>query len=115
MPLAVAERLRQGQAQRQRAVLDRMVAVDMQIAARLHGQVEQAVDGDVGEHMVEEAHAGRDLVRAAAIQAQPHKDIGLVGGPVDLGDSHKDILLPIKIQKLSYGILGRLFWPSPER
>src|SRR5262245_9677110 len=46
------------------------------------------MDRDVGEHMIEEAHTGRDLVRPAAVKVQPHMDVGLAGGSVDFGGSH---------------------------
>ena len=56
----VAERHAQGLAQRQRAVLDGVVLVDVEISVALEFEREAAVFGDLLEHVVEEANAGRN-------------------------------------------------------
>ena len=71
----VAERLAQRLAQRQRGVLDRVVRVDLDVAAGLDAQVEQAVLGQLGEHVVEERHAGAHLGRAGAVEVQLDQDL----------------------------------------
>src|SRR5215831_5313184 len=45
-------------AQREGGVLDRVMRVDVGVPLRLDGQVEQAVLGQLGEHVIEEWHAG---------------------------------------------------------
>ena len=60
-PTACLERL----AERDADVLDRVVRVDVQVALRLHVEVEHAVPRDLVQHVVEERHAGGEL-RASA-------------------------------------------------
>ena len=55
----VAERLAQRFAERQRAVLDGVMLVDLEIAVALELEREAAVFGDLLEHVIEEADAGR--------------------------------------------------------
>ena len=57
----VAERLAQRLAERERGVLDGVVRVDLEVALGLHGQVEAAVLAELGQHVVEERHAGVDV------------------------------------------------------
>ena len=47
--------------------------------AAVHGQVQQAVTGDMGEHVVEEADAGDDLAAAVAVERDGQRDVGLGG------------------------------------
>ena len=58
---AIAESLGQGGAQDQRHVLHGVVLVDLEVAGRLDLEVEQAVVGERGEQVVEEADPGRDV------------------------------------------------------
>ena len=58
--LHVAERLLQRGAERDADVLDRVVLVDVEVALGLDGDVDQAVAGDLLQHVVEEADAGRE-------------------------------------------------------
>ena len=60
----VAERLGERRAQDERDVLDRVVLVDLEVAAGRHVEVEQAVVGERGEQVVVEADAGRDRAPA---------------------------------------------------
>ena len=83
--LAVAQRLREGGADRDAAVLGRMVEVDMQVAFRLDRQVDQAVARQLLKHMVEKADACGNLVHACTIQVQRNLDPGLVGGALQAG------------------------------
>ena len=87
----VAERLGDGLAEDDADILDRVVAVDMQIAARLDGEIEQAMAGEGGEHVVEEAHAGFDGRLAAAIKREGEADVGLGGAA---GECHGAAGLP---------------------
>ena len=58
---AVAERLRERLAEHDADVLGRVVLVDVEVALRRDRQVDQAVPGELLQHVVEEADAGRDL------------------------------------------------------
>src|SRR3712207_6851782 len=51
-------------------VLDRVVGVDVQVAVGLHGEVDAAVLGQRGEHVVVEAHAGADGAGPRAVEVQ---------------------------------------------
>ena len=57
-PGAVAQRLRDRQPERDAGVLDGVVAVHVQVALRLDGEVEQRVPRERVEHVVEEPDAG---------------------------------------------------------
>jgi hypothetical protein len=73
----VTERLGDRRPEDQRDVLDGVVLVDLQVAARRHLQVEQAVMRERGQQVVVEADAGRDRRPPAAIQVEPDGDVGL--------------------------------------
>ncbi len=66
----VAERLVDGRAQRQRAVLGRVVVVDVEIALAVELEVEPAVLGQRGQHVVEEAEAGLDRGLPLAVEVE---------------------------------------------
>ena len=68
--LLVADRLQHRLAERDADVFDRVVAVDVQVALGLDVQVDQAMAGDLVEHVVEKADAGRELRLAAAVQVR---------------------------------------------
>ena len=59
--LLVADRLGDRLAERDADVFDRVVAVDVQVALGVDVEVDQAVAGDLVEHVVEEADAGGEL------------------------------------------------------
>jgi hypothetical protein len=85
--LLVADRLRHRLAERDADVLDRVVAVDVQVARGLDLEVDQPVAGDLVEHVVEEADAGGELGRAAAVEVDAHADLRLGGVAPDFGDA----------------------------
>ena len=60
----LADRLAEGDAD----VLDGVVAVDVQVALGLDLEIDQAVAGDLLEHVVEEADAGGELGGAGAVE-----------------------------------------------
>ena len=84
-PGAVPERLVERLAERQTRVLDGVVGVDVDVAVGLHGQVEQGVLGEAGEHVVVEADAGGDRGPAGAVEVELHEHGGLVGRSLDAG------------------------------
>ena len=79
MPTLVAERFAQRLAERERAILDRVVLVDLQVACAGQFEREAAVARDLLEHVVVEADAGRDRDRRRAIEVHPHVDVGFLG------------------------------------
>jgi hypothetical protein len=48
-------------------------------------EVDQAVAGDLVEHVVEEADAGRELGAAAAVQVEGDADLGFLGVAAEVG------------------------------
>ena len=74
-----AERLIERLAEREAAVLDRVVIVDLEVAPAFQGQIEAGVPGQRAEHVVEEADAGCDLRPAGAVEAQLDLDRRLQG------------------------------------
>ena len=87
MPFLSPSADEQALAQADADVLGRVVGVDVQVALGLDGQVDPAVLAQVGEHVVEEADAGVDLVRADAVEVELAADVGLLGLPMYLSDS----------------------------
>lgn len=84
----VAERLREAAPERDAHVLDRMVVVDMQVACRLHLEVDEGMACDLLKHVVEEADPGRDPGGSAAVEDEADTDGGLGGFAADLGLTH---------------------------
>ena len=84
----VAERLAQGLAEREPGILHRMVVVDMVVADGLDLEVDQAVAGDLIEHVIEEADPGRDLGHPGAVEVDLDLERGFVGGSRDRRPAH---------------------------
>jgi hypothetical protein len=59
----------------------------VQVALGVDVQVDQAVAGDLVQHVVEEGHAGIQLLLAGAIQVDRNADLRLVGIADDFGGS----------------------------
>jgi len=78
-PLLVAPGLGQGLAQGDADIFDRVVGIDMQIALGFDIQVDQAVPGDLVEHVIKKVHAGGEPALTAAIQIEPDRDPGFQG------------------------------------
>ncbi len=77
------ERLIERLPERQRAVLDRVVVVDLEIARAFERQIEARVPGECCQHMVEKPDAGRDVRPAAAVEGELERDLGLEGLATD--------------------------------
>src|SRR5690606_23189924 len=75
----LAERLVERLPQHDGDILDGMVGVNVKVTLCLDDQVEQAVHGDMVQHVVEEAHAGADLGLARAVEVEGKRDVRLVG------------------------------------
>ena len=77
--LLVADRLGDRHAERDAGVFHRVVGVDVQVAHALDVEVDQAVARDLVEHVVEEGHAGVQLLLAGAVEVDRDADLRLVG------------------------------------
>src|SRR5699024_8533612 len=55
-------------AERDADILDRVMGVDMQVAAGLYIEIDQAVAGDLFEHVIEKADAGGAVKAALAVE-----------------------------------------------
>ena len=73
----VAERLSKGLSQRDSHVLDGVVLVHVQVPLAPDVQIEPAVTREQGEHVIEEANAGRDFVRPGSVQIEADANLGL--------------------------------------
>src|SRR5882757_431329 len=76
----VAQGLAQRGSQRERAVLDGVVFIDMQIAAAGQGQCESAMPRKLLQHMIEESQAGGHADGSLTRQIQLDRDIRFLGG-----------------------------------
>ena len=84
----VAERLAQRCPKRDADILHRVVLVDMEVALGVDRQVDQAVAGDLVQHVVEEADAGLDPALAGAVEVDGDRDVGFLGFARDGGAAH---------------------------
>jgi hypothetical protein len=84
----VAEGLGQGLAEGDPHVLIGVVVVDVGVALGADLQVDQTVAADLVEHVIEEGHAGGQLLAAGAIEIDAHTDPGFGGIAADFGGSH---------------------------
>ena len=82
---ALAERLVERLAEDEAGVLDEVVGVALDVAGGVDAEVEEAVAGELLEHVVEHADAGRDLVAAGAVDVEGEGDAGLAGAAFDVG------------------------------
>ena len=83
-PLAGAECLGKAVAERGEHVLDRVVLVHVEIAARDQLEVEGGVEGEQRQQVVEEADAGGDAdpARAVEIEGEPQRRLGRRAGNI---------------------------------
>ena len=78
-PGHVAQSLVNGLTQSYARILDGMVLVDMQIALRPDIDIDQRMAGELFQHMVEKADAGRDFGGAGAIEIDANVNPGFLG------------------------------------
>ena len=72
-PAAVAERLVERLAERERGVLDRVVVAGLEVAGALDDEVEPGVEGELLEEVVVDPGAGVDAHAARAVEAEAHR------------------------------------------
>ncbi len=83
----IAQSLVERLAEREAAILDRVVVVDVQVPRAGQLQIEAAVLDQRRQHVVEEAEAGIDRRAAAAVEVESQADLGLGGVPLDRAPS----------------------------
>jgi hypothetical protein len=64
----------------------------MQIADRLHIEIDQRMARNLLEHMIEEADSGVDRINAGPVQIDPNVDGRLGRFPADFTDAHGSAL-----------------------
>jgi hypothetical protein len=84
----IAEGFLEGAAEHDSDVFDGVVIVDGKIAFDLDSEVEDAMKGELFEHVVEKADAGLDIPPISAIEVKHEVDGGFAGFSVLLGVSN---------------------------
>jgi hypothetical protein len=56
-----------------------VVRVHFQIALRLHREIEEPVNGEVGQHVIQKTDAGGNLMFSDAVNVQLYRDLCLIG------------------------------------
>ena len=83
-----AQRLRESVAHGQTEVLHRVMAVHLQVALRLHREIESAVPREEREHVVHERDAGIDFAFSGTVQVPLHINRSLGRFPINFARSH---------------------------
>jgi hypothetical protein len=71
-------------AKRDADVLNRVMRIDVKIAARFDFEIEQAMPRDLVKHVIEKRNLRREAGAARAVEVQPHIDLCLQGVATDL-------------------------------
>ncbi len=87
-PLLVAPGLGQCLPQGDTNVLDRVMGIDVQIAGRLNIQVDQAMPGNLVEHVVKEGNTGGKFADSGTIEIETHAYLRLQRVACDFGLPH---------------------------
>ena len=66
----------------------RVMEVDVEVALRAHMEIEQAVPGELVQHVVEEADPGCDIGRAGAVEVDGDGDARFLGVALHGGAAH---------------------------
>lgn len=69
-------------------ILNRVVSVDMEIANGLYIKVNQAMTGNLIEHVIKKRHASSKLALTGTIKIEAHGDLRLQGVTSDFGLPH---------------------------
>ena len=85
----VAERLRHRLAERDAEILDGVMLIDVEIAARVDRQVERAVPREQLQHVIEKADAGAHVVPALAVERERQRDLRLRRPSIDYRAAHR--------------------------
>src|SRR5690606_19927997 len=76
-------------------VFDGVVVVDVGVAITVDVQVDQAVAGDLVQHVVQKRHAGIDGLAAGAVDVDGNADARLVGVAGNVGSTHDGIRMEV--------------------
>src|SRR4029079_3620728 len=82
-------------------VFDGVVLIDVEVAGRLHRQVERAMAREQLEHMIEEPDAGRDLVPAFPLDRQLQQNLRLGRPPFDYRAPHRKSSMAFRQRSVS--------------
>lgn len=80
----VTQRLRDGLADGDAGIFDRMVIIDMQVTLNLDIHVDQRMAAQLVQHMIEKSHPGGNCRLAGAVDIHAHRNRGFVGLADDL-------------------------------
>src|SRR5437667_884268 len=100
-----AERLLHGLSERDPDVLGGVMVIDMEVAIRLHRNVDARMPGQQIEHMVEKADPGRNHGYARAVEVYRNLDVGLLGLALDGRCAHEKPLSPDPFWAENAGLL----------
>src|SRR3546814_12682702 len=95
--------------------------VDMEIAHRLHVEIDQRMSRELFEHMIEKADAGRDGVTAGAVEVDGHVDRGFARLAADgrgaLGRVHSVLAAPCTLDRVPMRVAPcpNDHWPVRKR
>ena len=84
-PKGLADRLTESDA----GILDGVMLIDMKIARRADFDIDQRMPGELLQHMVEKADAGRDFGEARAVEIDADRDLGFLGLARDGAFAHE--------------------------
>ena len=87
-PALVAQRLIDRLAQSQRAVLGRVVLIDMEIPVDLHRHVDQRMAADLFDHVIEKSDPRRDVVLSRPVEIDLDEDLRFRGIPLYPAGAH---------------------------
>ena len=85
----IAERPRDGLAERDAEIFHRVMLIHVEVAVGLHAQVECAVPREQLQHVIEETDAGADLIPSLAVEREPQHDVCFRRSTIDQGAAHK--------------------------
>ena len=103
MPRRSPQRLFEGPPQADANIFGCVMFVNLEIAARLSLEIEEAMPGQERQHVIKEADACVYLGGAAAIQRQLEDDLRLLCRSFDSGLSHKEPGLALFVNLPRYG------------
>ena len=88
MPAQIAESAADRLTEREPGILHRMMKIDVEVALGGDVEVDQAVTGELIEHMVEKSDAGRDTGGPGPVEIDGDLELGLFGLARDGGAAH---------------------------
>ena len=87
-PALLAERLKQSLANRNPGVFGRVVLINVEVANRLHSEINERMARQLFEHMIEKADPGRDVIDPRPVEVERDIDRGFAGFARDGASAH---------------------------